>query len=132
MNRIDARVTDIKTLEHIAIVSFEASGQPMKMMALALNLPLNVGEQVTLGVKASHVSLAKSLEGVLSLSNQLRVVVDQIEQGALLSQVRLMMEETPIECVITSESVARMKLKEGDAVIALIKASELSIIEVVG
>ena len=130
MNRIKATVTAVESLDNITVVAFEAAGQKMRMMALALNTPLEPGSRVVLGVKASHVSLAKELEGMLSISNRLEVVVERVTCGALLASVKVRLDDTPIESIITRESSERMGLVPGERVVALIKASELSILEV--
>ncbi|WP_200764022.1 TOBE domain-containing protein [Nitrosophilus alvini] len=82
-----------------------------------------------LGVKATNIALAKNLDGQLSISNQLTCTIEQINNGELLSSVKLRIGSHLIESIITRESSLRMNLKTGDIVVALIKASELSIIE---
>jgi len=101
------------------------------MMALGLNLPLRVGTHVILGFKASHVSLAKELTGSFSISNRIQAVIETVETGALLCSVRLRVGPTFIESIITRESADRMELKAGDAVTALVKASDVSVVEIV-
>lgn len=129
MNRIIASVTAIKSVDNITVVSFESNGQPMRMMALELDKTLTPGSRVTLGVKASNISLAKAFEGMLSISNRLDVTVEEVKNGALLCSVKLRFGDALLESVITRESSQRMDLKAGDRVTALIKASELSVLE---
>ncbi len=129
MNRIDAVVTAIEGFENITIVSFEAAGEPMRMMALELNDSLVVGSSVVLGIKASNIALASELNGLLSISNQLQVTVASVDNGELLSSVKFSFADTLIESIITRESSLKMNLQAGESVIALIKSSELSILE---
>jgi molybdopterin-binding protein len=129
MNKIPATVTAIESTENITVVSFESYGQPMRMMALELDKALSVGANVILGARASNIALAKGLEGIISISNRLDVTVESINNGALLCSVKLRFGEALLECVITRESSQRMELKAGDRVTALIKASELSVLE---
>jgi molybdopterin-binding protein len=129
MNRIHASVTAITSVDNITIVSFESNGQPMRMMALELDETLEPGASVILGVKASGISLAKQVEGQLSISNRLDVTVEAVKNGALLCSVRLRFGDIPLESIITRESSQRMNLQPGDRVTALIKASELSVLE---
>jgi molybdopterin-binding protein len=130
MNRIGAVVTGIETHDGLTVVTFDASGEPMRMMALELQRPLEQGQGVRLGVKASNIAVAKSLEGELSISNRLPVVVERIERGELLASVIVDFHGTPVESIITRDSCDRMQLQPGDSVTALVKASELSILEV--
>ena len=130
MNRIDAVVTAIESFENITIVSFEAAGQPMRMMALELDKSLIVGSKVTLGAKASNIALAREFNGLLSISNQLKVTIESINNGKLLSSIKFSFAGSLTESIITRESVSRMNLQAGTNIIALIKSSELSILEI--
>ena len=131
MNRMEATVTAIENVDNITVVSFDAASMPMRMMALGLTVPLEVGTQVLLGVKASNISLAKDLGGMLSTSNQLNATIEAINNGTLLCSVKLRIGPFFLESIITRASSERMQLQEGDTVTALIKSSELSIVEVV-
>lgn len=130
MNHIPATITDIKSVDTINIVTFTAEGQEMRMMALELDEKLVVGSKVILGVKATHVALAKCLNSLMSISNQLDVQLEGVDSGELLSSVKFRFSGAVLESIITKESASRMELKTGDRVIALIKSSELSIVEV--
>lgn len=130
MNRIEARVSRIERTDNLSIVAFEAQGFELRMMALGLNVPVSIGSDVVLGVKATNVALAKQLRGELSISNRLKATVESVRNGNLLSSVVLRVGETPMECITTRDAAEQMALEEGDEVVALIKASELSILEV--
>jgi len=129
MNLISATITDIQSVDTINIVSFEAADQPMRMMALELNNTLRVGSKVMLGVKATNIALAKEISGDLSISNQLDVSVERIDMGALLCSVKFNFADQVWESIITRDSSLRMQLKTGDEITALVKSSELSIVE---
>ncbi len=132
MNHITATVTAIESMDDLTIVSFEAEGQTMRMMGLGLTLPIVVGSPVTLAAKASNIALAKDLKGELSTSNQLECVIESINNGQLLSSIKLRFGDALLESITTRTSALRMGLKAGDVVTTLIKASELSIIKVNG
>lgn len=128
MNYIEAVITEINSVDNINIVTFKAQEQELCMMSLELDGSLSVGSNVVLGVKATSIALAKALNAELSISNQLKVKIKSVNNGQLLSSIKLLFADTKIESVITQKSSSKMKLKEGDEVIALIKASELSIV----
>ncbi len=132
MNRIPATVTGLESVESITVVSFDSGGTVLKMMALALNASVEPGKVVTLGVKASHVSLARNLDGELSISNRIPAVVESVEKGALLCSVTLRFGEASLESIITRDSAERMNLHPGDRLFALVKASDLSLLEISG
>ena len=130
MNTIKASVSNIQSVDNLSIVSFEVDTRTMKMMSLGLNTDIKVGSQVILGVKSSSILIAKGLSGMISSSNQLKCLVKNVNNGELLSSVKLEFSNFLIESVITKDSSLKMNLQEGDEVLALIKASELSILEV--
>lgn len=130
MNKIKAIVTEIQSRDNLTLVAFESQENFMQMMALGLNVPLEIGSSVILGVKASSVALATNTSTVISISNQLRCIVDSLNQGELLCSVKLRFNNLILESIITKNSALKMGIKVGDSVIALIKASELSILEV--
>ncbi len=130
MNQISAIVTEIECSDAITIVSFEASNQPLSMVALELDNRLAIGSNVILGVKASNISIAIEPIGLLSISNQLNVTIDDIKSGNLLSSIKFTFAGRSIESIISRESATKMDLRSGVGVIALIKASELSILEI--
>ncbi len=129
MNQIDAIITHIQGDENINVVSFEAAGQPMRMMALALDRSLKTGARVKLGVKASNISLGRAPLGPISISNQLKVTITHIDTGKLLSSVKFSLGKARLESIITRDSLDHMNLQAGEEIVALIKSSELSILK---
>lgn len=130
MNQIRAKVKEIQTEQNLTIVSFAFGGYTLKMMGLELDPSIQVGSEVILTSKATSLGLAKDFEGVLSYSNMLKATVVELENGVLLSSVKLACEDMSLESIITKDSALRMDLREGEEITVLIKASELSILEV--
>jgi len=130
MNRLSAIVTQIEGEQNLHIISFECAGSKLKMMGLDLPKGLHVNAHVTLGIKPSHVAIAKNMSGELSYSNQLQATIKSIENGKLLSSILLRVNENEMQSFITRSSCERMNLQSGDAVTLLMKASELFVLEV--
>ena len=130
MNRLSAVVTHIEGEQNLHIISFDYEGVSLKMMGLDLPKGLHVNTHVTLGIKPSHVAIAKNLKGELSYSNQLPATIVSIENGKLLSNILLHVNGNEVQSFITLSSSVRMNLQAGDAVTLLIKASELFVLEV--
>lgn len=136
MSQIIAKIEDIKSVASLNIVRFSCAGQILQMVSLELSDAMRQGRSVTLACKPTSVALAKpaipleDFSAMLSYSNQLNVEIVSIEQGALLSSVMLRLGEFMLESITSTESIDRLGLKEGDRVLALIKANELSILEV--
>ena len=130
MNRLEATVISIEAEQNLHIIHFDFQGISLSMMGLDLPLGLQVGSNVVLGAKPSHLAIAKNLGGELSYSNQLDATIVSIENGTLLSSLVLHVKDALLQSFITCKSSRRMNLREGDAVKLLIKASELFVLDV--
>jgi len=131
MNRLSAVVIRIEGEQNLHIITFDCEGSTLKMMGLDLPKGLCVNSHVTLGVKPSHIAIAKHLSGELSYSNQLPATITSIENGTLLSNVLLNVKGSDVQSMITLSSSTRMNLQIGDNVTLLMKASELFVLEVI-
>lgn len=130
MNKLEATVSKIDSLENLTIVQFDFFGITLSMMSLGLS-NIKVGTKVILNINASHIAIAKDLKGEISLSNKLECTIEKLDKGELLSSLTLRIKDTKITSIITTNSVNRMNLCQNDKVTALIKASELSIQKVI-
>ncbi|MCK4737666.1 MAG: TOBE domain-containing protein [Sulfurimonas sp.] len=130
MNTIVAEVKEIKNVDNLNIVKFYFAGTTLSMMSLELNENIKVGAKVKLITKPTHIAIAKKFNGEVSYSNQLDAEIIHVENGELLSSIKIRIWETTLESIITKASSERMNLQVGDEVTAFIKANELSIVEV--
>ena len=127
---LKAVVKSIQKEEIIHLVEFNFHGNTLKMLSLELDDSIKVGTKVALCIKSTHITLAKSFSGELSCSNQIKANIESVENGKLLSSVRLNLSGDIQEAIITSSASLKMDLKKDDEVIVLMKASEISIKEV--
>jgi len=130
MSSLIATVKQIQNCESLHIVKFDFFGQTLSMMSLDLKDTIQIGTRVKLVAKPSHVAIAKDFDGEVSYSNQLAVTIKECTNGELLSSIKLDFFDTILESIITVNSSKKMDLKIGDKVTAFIKASEISIGEV--
>lgn len=63
----------------------------------------------------------------LSIRNQLAGTVQEIVRGPVVSEVVVRTEAGTLSSVITTRSVRELKLKKGDHVFVMVKATEASI-----
>ena len=63
----------------------------------------------------------------LSIRNQLSGTVQEIVRGPVVSEVVVVTAAGTLASVITTRSVRDLKLKKGDAVFVMVKATEASI-----
>jgi molybdopterin-binding protein len=130
MSSIVAKVTDIQSCDSLNIVKFRYHTDILSMMSLDIDEKIKKGSTVRLVVKPSHVAIAKGFNGEVSYSNILKTSVLSCKNGELLSSIKLNYFDTTLESIITLSSSKRLDLKDGDEVMVFIKASELSIAEV--
>jgi molybdopterin-binding protein len=130
MSPFIATIKKINNIDSLNIVEFDFEEIPLKMMSLDLNKDVQIGKKVRLAVKPTNISIAKNLFGEISLSNQLVANIKSVENGQLLSSIILEVNDTIFESIITADSSKRMNLQKNEQVSILIKASDLSILEV--
>lgn len=130
MNTFTAEVVEINSVDNLNIVKFNSNGIMLNMMSLELNKNIKIGTKVKLSTKPTHVAIAKAFSGEVSYSNQLKAEILHVENGELLSSIKMQIENTTLESVITRSSSDRMNLHVGDEITALIKANEISILEI--
>ena len=62
-----------------------------------------------------------------SIRNRLRGTIEKIVSDKVVSEIVIQTAAGTVTSIITTGSVQRMNLKEGDAVFAVIKATEVSV-----
>jgi len=131
MSSLIATVLQVDNCDSLHIVKFDLHGQTLSMMSLDLSDDIQIGTVVKLVIKPSHIAIAKNFNGEVSYSNKLATTISSIKNGQLLSSVKLDFFDTTLESIITVNSSKKMDLKVGDQVTAFIKASEVSIGEII-
>ena len=136
MSQIVATIGKIESVESLNVVTFVSNGSRLTMVSLELGEKISVGRNVTLSCKPTSVALTKpeilrnERGEMLSYANQIAVTITSVTKGKLLSSVLLRFGDATLEALIITASLEQMGLKEGDAAVALIKVSDLSILEV--
>ena len=130
MSTFIATIKKIQTVDTLNLVTFDFHGAELMMMSLGLHQNIQVGKKVSLVIKSTAIALAKEFSGELSYANKIHASIVSVDNGELLSSVKLQANGNSFECLITKESSVKMNLQAGDIVLALLKASELSIAEV--
>jgi molybdate transport system regulatory protein len=133
MNKLRGRISRIEYNDHVSLVDVDVSGD--HFTATLLETPddapyLRVGNVVDVLFKETEVSLAKGLSGLISLRNRVLTTVKLVRGGVILSEVVLDYRGQTISSIITTGSIRRMDIKQGDEVEALVKANEVTLMEV--
>ena len=94
----------------------------------ANNLNLEIGDDVVAIFKSSTVLITTDITLNISARNKLQGKIDSIHQGEINSELIIDIGNgDKIASVITSNSIARLNIKEGAQVSAIIKASDVII-----
>lgn len=131
MSSLLVQVKEIKNVDSLNIVTFDFYGNELKMMSLELKENIKKGVKVILNTKPTSVAIAKEFNGLISFSNHLKGKVVEIQKGELLCNLKVSIASSIFESIITVDSAKRLDLKIDDEVSVFIKASDLSISEVI-
>jgi molybdopterin-binding protein len=132
VNKLEAKITNIESAESISLVDLQANGDLFSCVVIETPATadyLKIGNAVHILFKETEVSIAKNLSGQISLRNQIHSTIKQIDKGRVLTKLILDYKGIDIGSVITTRSAKNLNLQIGDAVIALVKANEVSIME---
>jgi molybdopterin-binding protein len=132
MNEFNAVIKSIETEDHISLVIAQAAGISFYTLVIDNQETadyLQEGKAVTLVFKENAVSLAKNLSGQLSIRNKLPCTITGMETGNVLSSVSLDCKGHKLVSVITTNAVKALNLQNGDHVEALIKTTDISLLQ---
>ena len=111
MSILSATIIDIQNCDTLHIVKFDTYGITLSMMSLDLSADIKLGTKVNLIVKPSQIAIAKNFSGEVSYSNKLNSTIISLENGKLLSSIKLSFFDTILESIITVASSQKMNLK---------------------
>ncbi|MFI7400277.1 molybdopterin-binding protein [Streptomyces sp. NPDC049541] len=130
-NQIPGTVTAITSGEVMSTVKVRLTGGQEITAAITLEsaeeLGLAAGAAVRALVKATEVSLATAPVEGLSIRNQLPGTVTDVTTGGAMASVKVAVEGGELTSAITKDAVTDLALATGTPVVALIKATEISL-----
>ena len=132
MNKLPATITAIQQSGTILLVDTEVKGHLFSALLIeSVSQPewLFVGNPVDLVFKETEVTLAKGLQGIISMRNRMKCKVLKINKGDLLSMITLQFNNFAIVSAITTRAVNSLQLEIGDEVDALVKSNEVSLMK---
>ncbi len=131
MSQIVASIRDIKKSGALHLIEFNLEDKSLFMISLELNKSIKKGIQVKLIIKPFSIVLAKDFIGEISYLNRLEVKIKSIEIGDILTNIELECSNYILESTVTTKSLNSMSLRKGDTILALIRATDISILEVI-
>ena len=132
MNRLFGTVTVLETEGELSLVEVDVSGARLTSLVLESAGSagyLAVGKPVTVFFKESEVSLALPPISGLSIRNRIACVIETVTEGRILSHLMLRCEAGALHSLISTHALRELRLSPGQAVEALIKATEVSLAE---
>ncbi|MEU3661253.1 TOBE domain-containing protein [Streptomyces sp. NPDC032940] len=130
-NQLPGTVTGVTPGEAMATVKVRLAGGQEVTAAItreaADDLGLGTGAAVRALVKSTEVSLATGLTDGLSIRNRLPGTVTRLVPGEAMALVHVTMKDAELTAVITKEAAEELGLFVGSDVVALIKATEVSL-----
>lgn len=133
MNKLRGPIIGIESSEGLSIVEIDAGGVSLSCIVLETHETsgtLQPGHEIYAVFKESSVSIGKNLSGMLSQRNRLPVRVKSVEKGKILTKVLLDFHGTEIVTIITTRSAKAMEIEPGDEVQAIVKSSDIALMEV--
>jgi molybdopterin-binding protein len=132
MNRFDGIISNVNSSGSISIVDVECNG--ITFSSVVMETPsdapyLKAENPIAILFKESEVTLAKNMSGEISVRNIVPSRVINLEKGEILSRVFLEASCGPFTAVITTRSIQRIQINPNDSVEALIKATEIILME---
>ena len=88
---------------------------------------LKQGNSVQMLFKETEVSIGKNLTGLISLRNRFKGTIRRIERSEILSKIFLNYQSQEIVSIISTRSVGKLGLIDGDEVEWLVKTNEVSL-----
>ena len=130
MNNIEATITEIKNIDNLHTIKFDFFDNVLSMFSLQLLRDIKIGSKVLLAIKPSHITIAKNFTGMISYLNKFNAIVKEIDKGKFLTSVLLEAFKVDFETIMTVESLEKLDLKLGEEVTIFIKASDISLLEI--
>lgn len=128
MNRFKAVIEEVESEGSMSLVSLKIGDQ--KFSSIVLDKPdsadyLVAGNEVQIMFKETEVVIDKNTTHSISLRNRIKGEILKIERNRLLSKLEIKSNIGQLISIITTGSVNRLNLKEGDVVFAMIKTNEI-------
>ena len=125
LNKLQGIIEGQKHSSGITRIEVMSEGYLFRLLVFEEQPKNRLGKTVFLVIKESEIAISKTKPIDISISNKPECKVTKIVSGEMLAQIYLQLGSASISSIITSESIQRLGIREGDTVCALIKANEI-------
>lgn len=131
MNKLQCVVASVSKSDMLTKIDMVCDDVALTAFTIDIDCKSNcVDKKVTVLFKESEVSIAKNFVGEISLQNRFTCKIQNIQEGELLAQLRLSFLNYQIDSIISMKSVKTMDLQVGDNVMALVKSTEMIVMDI--
>lgn len=130
MNTLTGIIQNIQTSGQVMLIDVSVQGMMFSVIlidSLHTNDWIIKGREVRLLFKESEVSLAKDLQGMISMRNRMKSKIKRIEKGEVLSCVYFDVGGIELCSSVTTRAVHALQLQVGDTIECLVKSNEISL-----
>jgi molybdopterin-binding protein len=127
MNKLTGHIVKQSKVDDLCLLEINVDSVFFKSIIIEEQLDsiYKIGDCVNLLFNETEVVLTKNKNIAISLQNKLICKVESIEQGQLLSVVKMRFNSVYISSIITTDSVERLNINVNDEVLAMIKTNEI-------
>jgi len=131
MNKLKGHIIDKTVVDDLCLLEISLCDNVFKSIVIdnRQSRDFNIGDKVEVLFKPSEVVLSKNKDIDISLQNRLWCKVDEIEQGQLLSVLKLSYNGAFISSIITTQSLMALKISLYDDVLAMVKTNEIMLLK---
>ncbi|SFV61525.1 Molybdate-binding domain of ModE [hydrothermal vent metagenome] len=127
MNKIKTTIQDIKIVKEIYFITLKINEQYINILNFNINNKIKIGDIVYITIKSTNIALSKNLPEDISITNRLNAKIIDINNGEILTAIKLDIDGFILESIITTKAYLDMNLNIDDKIIALIKSNEITI-----
>lgn len=131
-NQLDAVISEI-VYGPVSVLLVLQTLQGTRMVASvsrssATAMRLREGERIVAVFQAAHVLIATGWAMGISARNKLSCTIKEVRMGVVNAEIALSLEGNDrITAIVTNEAAHELRLKEGDEVVAIIKAGDVMV-----
>lgn len=86
---------------------------------------LQKGKEIFALFKETEVVISTDKKPQISIENQLKGIVTQIEKGSLLSELTIQTGQHFLTAIITTATAESLRLQEGSDILAMVKVNDI-------
>lgn len=128
MNRLEGEIIKIRTSGSMSLVSIAVKDNIFKTILLETPVSadyLQLRKSVAVLFKETEVVIGKEITLKVSLQNRIEGIIQNLQDGELLTRIVLSTDVGELIAIITRDAVDYLNLQEGERVTAMIKTNEI-------